>query len=246
MSEPRFRRTGYPLNPSKTYEGSDPKLQALWDISLRTLENCMMETYMDCPYYEQLQFAMDTRLEAIYTYAVGGDTRLVKKALTDFHYGMQPEGLTTGKYPSAYLQILSTFSLHYIYMMQEYLEETGDLDFVREIACDADRILDYYDRHMGPDGLLRRLQFWNFVDWQDQWQKSAGAPEWSRKSGMNSARGQNFWTFTAPAVRKPRKARAPTVMPGRRSRCTCSAHNRAGAPPDEGIQSKTASQTPFR
>ncbi len=176
MQAPSFRKTGYPLSPTRSYAGQDPKLQALYEISLRTLENCMMETYMDCPYYEQLQFAMDTRLEALYTYAVGGDTRLAKKALLDFHYGMLPEGLTPGKYPSAYLQVLSTFSLHYIYMMAEYLEETKDLALIREIACDADRILDYYDRKIGAYGLVGRLTPWEFVDWQEDWAVLAGTP----------------------------------------------------------------------
>jgi len=39
------------------------------------------ETYMDCPYYEQLQFIMDTRLQMLFTYAVSRDARLAKKAL---------------------------------------------------------------------------------------------------------------------------------------------------------------------
>ena len=69
---------------------------------------------------------MDTRLEALFTYAVSTDAALARKALVDFHYGMQPKGLTTGKYPSVYLQILSTFSLHYIYMLREYLQQKQD------------------------------------------------------------------------------------------------------------------------
>lgn len=106
---PRYRQTGYPLETQAAVRSSAPWVEKLWTVCLRTLENCMMETYMDCPYYEQLQFAMDTRLEALFTYAVSADAALARKALIDFHYGMQPEGLTAGKYPSAYLQILSTY-----------------------------------------------------------------------------------------------------------------------------------------
>lgn len=91
----------------------------------------MLKTYMDCLYYEQLQFAMDTRLEALYTYAVSPDVQLHRKALLDFHYGMLPDGLTPGKYPSAYLQVLSTFSQHYVMMLWEYYVQTGDASTVR-------------------------------------------------------------------------------------------------------------------
>lgn len=173
---PGFRRTGYPLKIETSIHSSSPWVERLWDICVRTLGNCMLETYMDCPYYEQLQFAMDTRLEALFTYVVTNDSALARKALIDFHYGMQPEGLTAGKYPSAYLQILSTFSLHYIYMLWEYYKQTGDKDTVRLCRGDIDRILDYYDSRIGEDGLVGRLEFWEFVDWHPSWDDCKGTP----------------------------------------------------------------------
>ena len=177
LEVPTFRKTGYPIKIESTIRSSQPWVERLWDICVRTLKNCMMETYMDCPYYEQLQFAMDTRLEALFTYAVTNDHALVRKALIDFHYGMLPEGLTYGKYPSVYIQVLSTFSLHYIYMLWEYYNQTGDMETVRICRGDVDRILDYYDARIGTDGLVGRLDFWEFVDWQDAWQDSAGIPK---------------------------------------------------------------------
>ena len=176
MLAPCFRRTGYPLETGSRVRSSAPWVGRLWDICVRTLGNCMLETYMDCPYYEQLQFAMDTRLEALFTYALSNDFRLARKALIDFHYGMQPEGLTAGKYPSAYLQVLSTFSQHYIYMLWEYYWQTGDRETVRICRGDVDRILDYFDGKIGEDGLVGRLEFWEFVDWQPDWAEFAGTP----------------------------------------------------------------------
>lgn len=173
---PTFRHTGYPLRSQTEVSSCTPWVGQLWDICLRTLENCMLETYMDCPYYEQLQFAMDTRLEALYTYIVTDDHALARKALIDFHYGMQPEGLTAGKYPSAYLQILSTFSLHYIMMLWEYFRKTEDTETLRLCRGDVDRILDYYDAHIGNDGLVGNLEFWQFVDWHPDWNATAGMP----------------------------------------------------------------------
>ena len=138
-------------------------------MSVRTLENCMMETYMDCPYYEQMQFPMDTRLQAMFTYCVSTDVRLARKALEDYHCSMIPEGLIHGKYPSAYPQIISTFSLHYIYMLREFYEQTGEAETVKKYLPDIDMILTYYDRKIGDDGLVGRLGYWEFVDWQPAW-----------------------------------------------------------------------------
>ncbi len=64
---PVYRRTGYPLIVESTVDSSTPWVKQLWDICLRTLQNCMLETYIDCPYYEQLQFIMDTRLQMLFT-----------------------------------------------------------------------------------------------------------------------------------------------------------------------------------
>lgn len=176
MSEPVFRRTGYPLQVESWVSSSVKWVGEVWDLCVRTLENCMTETYMDCPYYEQMQFPMDTRLQAIFNYAISTDARLAKKALKDYHYSMLPEGLIPGKYPSAYCQVISTFSLHYIYMLLEYVEQTKDLETVRPYFPDIDLILGYYDRRIGTDGLVGRLGYWEFVDWQEAWKACAGIP----------------------------------------------------------------------
>ena len=175
---PKFRKTGYPLEVCSKVGSTEKWVKEVWDMCVRTLENCMMETYMDCPYYEQMQFPMDTRLQALFTYAVSGDTRMAKKALEDYHCSMLPCGLIPGKYPSAYLQVISTFSLHYIYMLKEYYWQTGDLKTVRSYFADMDRILDYYDSKIGEDGMVGRLGYWEFVDWQPAWgNTSCGMPE---------------------------------------------------------------------
>lgn len=173
---PEVIRTGYPLDVQARIASSDPKVAALWDICVRTLRNCMYETYMDCPFYEQLQYIMDTRLQVLFTYCVSHDIRLVKKALEDFHHSLRPDGLIQGRYPSAFTQIISTFSLHYIFMLEEYLRQTGDLATVKRYRSDVDSILEYYDRHIGQTGLVEHLGYWQFVDWQKAWETSAGIP----------------------------------------------------------------------
>lgn len=176
LYEPVFRKTGYPLEAESWVRSSQKWVEEVWEMCVHTLENCMMETYMDCPYYEQMQFPMDTRLQAMFHYIVSTDASLAKKALEDFHCSMIPEGLIQGKYPSSYCQVISTFSLHYIYMLEEYYKQTGDLGTVKQYFPDIDSILGYYDRKIGENGLVGRLGFWEFVDWQEAWKESGGMP----------------------------------------------------------------------
>ena len=173
---PQFAETGYPLHIKTEINSSVSWVKNVWDMCVNTLKRCMNETYMDCPYYEQMQFPMDTRLQALYTYICSGDTRLAKKALKDFHYSMTPDGLIQGKYPCSHTQIISTFSLHYIFILKEYYMQTKDLEILKRYRPDVDLILDYYDRKM-KNGLIQNLGYWEFVDWQDEWAEQNGAPE---------------------------------------------------------------------
>lgn len=113
---------------------------------------------------------VDTALARVETFAKA------KKALQDFHDSILPMGLVQGHAPSAPKQIISTFSLHYIFLLHEYWQRTGDLDLLQQYRTDVDRILDYFDRHIGPSGLVEGLGYWDFVDWQDAWVDNAGRP----------------------------------------------------------------------
>ena len=63
-----YQETGYPLEVSTSVKTSDESLSDIWEISEKTLRRCMHETYEDCPYYEQLQYVMDSRTQILYTY----------------------------------------------------------------------------------------------------------------------------------------------------------------------------------
>lgn len=185
LKAPIYKKTSYPLVNESWVKSSAAWIEDVWKLCVRTLENCMMETYMDCPYYEQMQFPMDTRLQAMFNYAVSKDVRLARKALKDYHYALLPIGLIPGKYPSAYCQIISTFSLHYIYMLHEYYIQTKDVETIKEYRTDVDIILSYYDRRIGEDGLVGNLDYWEFVDWQKAWTDNFGVPA-ARKHGPST------------------------------------------------------------
>lgn len=174
---PKFVRTGYPILAETKLHSSADWVEPLFTMCERTLKSCMMETYMDSPHYEQMQYPMDSRLQILFNYVLSGDTGLVKKAVRDFHDSILPMGLMPGKAPTAYLQIISTFSLHYIFILWEYYEQTADAALLRQYRSDLDRILDYYDSRLDKEyGLVGWLGYWPFVDWQKEWNRQAGVP----------------------------------------------------------------------
>ncbi len=124
--------TGYPLEMKASFNSSDPSLQDIWNVGWRTARLCAGEVYFDCPYYEQLQYTGDTRIQALISLYVSGDGRLMRKAITDFYHSRTPEGLTQGRYPSNRLQIIPPFSLFWVSMVYDYWMHRRDDAFVQQ------------------------------------------------------------------------------------------------------------------
>ena len=113
----------YPFEQRALFDPGDANLQRdlkrIWEIGWRTARLDAHETYMDTPYYEQLQYIGDTRIQALISYAVTGDDRLARQAITAFANSHIPEGLTQSRYPSSVEQIIPPFSLYWIGMLDD-------------------------------------------------------------------------------------------------------------------------------
>lgn len=178
-----YRETGYPLDVKTSVHASDPAFAPIWDISVRTLERCMHETYFDCPFYEQLQYAMDTRSEILYTYCVSGDDRLARQAMEAFRRSQRPDGMTNSDAPTFKSNVIPSFSIYYLSMVHDHMMYFGDRDLVKEHLPAIDAVLSHFDRHLMENGLvghlggpLMRERYWSFIDWTPQWGNNAGVP----------------------------------------------------------------------
>jgi alpha-L-rhamnosidase len=160
--------TGYPFERKASFSSSDPSLQAIWDVGWRTARLCAGETYYDCPYYEQLQYEADTRIQCLISLYQTGDDRLMRKALLDFYHSRFPEGLTQGRYPSSRFQVIPPFSLWWIVMIHDYWMLRKDDAFVGQFLPAVRGVLDWFDGHVDTTmGMLGPMPWWGFVDWAD-------------------------------------------------------------------------------
>lgn len=171
-----YRRNGYPLAVDGHFECSDADLNKLWGLSLRTLKNCMHETYEDCPYYEQLQYTMDTRLQMVFTYNLSTDDRLARRAIHDFHSSQLPSGMLQCRYPSMLPQVIPSFSLYWIFMLADHYRHFGNLLLVERYYPTMLGVLGWFERLMTDEDMIGVTPpvYWSFIDWVDGW--SNGVP----------------------------------------------------------------------
>ena len=167
--------TAYPFTQRGHFTSDLPWLADMWTMNWNGARIGAFETYMDTPYYEQLQYIGDTRLQALISLYVAGDDRLVRQAITHFDDSRIPEGITASRYPSELRQLIPPFSLVHVAMVHDYHMHRDDARFIRRNLAGIRGILDWYDRFVDDTHLLGPMPYWNFVDWADRWPRGVPA-----------------------------------------------------------------------
>jgi hypothetical protein len=178
--------SAYPLRENAVFDSDQPGLKKIWNVGWRTARLCANETYFDCPYYEQLQYIGDTRIQSLISLYVSGDDRLVRCALSDFNESIFYEGLTRSRYPSANPQIIPPFSLYWVDMVNDYWTLRDDPEFIKSFLPGIEGVLGWFTRRIDREtGMLGRVEYWNFVDWAIEW-------PWSIEKGIGGVPAGGF------------------------------------------------------
>ena len=190
--------TAYPLKEVGSFESDNENLKKIWNVGWRTARLCANETYYDCPYYEQLQYVGDTRIQAFISLYVAGDDRLIRNALLDYKESIIHEGLTQSRYPSASPQIIPPFSLYWVDMVHDYWTLRDDPEFIKGFLSGIDQVLGWFATRIDQKtGMLGKIEYWNFVDWAIEWpwiseNRIGGVPEGGRVDGNSSILTMQF------------------------------------------------------
>jgi len=163
------RFTAYPYRITASFASSDPLLNRIWPVALNTMRLCAHETFEDGPHYEQMQYAGDSMITSLLALLTSGDPRLSRQELHHFDWSRLSDGLTQSRYPSRLVQVIPSWSLHWITTARDYLLFSGDAHAVREIWPGVRSVLDWFRRHTDASGLPAALPYWNITDWCAWW-----------------------------------------------------------------------------
>ena len=158
----------------------------IWELCLRTLELCMMEHYVDCPWREQCLFVFDARTPILpgYDGFAGGNAAYARANLLLMSRDRREDNLLSICFPCGDDLVIPSFSLYYFIAVREYFAHTGDVGLLREVFPKLQSVLSAFLSNI-REGLVMRfggVNRWNFYDWSPGLdgalrQEDGGAPD---------------------------------------------------------------------
>jgi len=161
----QLQETRFPVENEGDFGCSDPQLDEVIAVAVRGIQMCAHETYMDCPYYEQLMYVGDTRLQMLTAYVMSPEDRLNQRGIALFDWSRRETGFVLERYPSAPLQLSATFSMIWVLMVRDQAWWRDDPVFVRDCLKGVRCLLEEFKAHQGTQALLPALPGWSFMDW---------------------------------------------------------------------------------
>lgn len=163
-------RTGFPLTPTAKFNSSDTTLAPVIELSERGLRACMHDIFVDCPYYEQMMYVADTRIQMLLSYVFAGDDRLARHGMELFDLSRGRTGYPTMRYPSGERQESTTFAMIWPWMLHDFALWRDDLPWLRQRLPGLRALLEALQTETDDRGLLAKPPGWLFADWVPGWE----------------------------------------------------------------------------
>lgn len=153
----------------KPFQAESELDQKIYDLCLRTLQLCMMEHYVDCPWREQCLYAFDSRNQILCGYYAfeDGNVDYARANLSLMNKDRRDDGLLAITYPCGIDLTIPSFSLYYTLSVKEYIEYSGDISLAKEAYP---KMIEYFNTFLNnrQNGLVCKFEginHWNFYDW---------------------------------------------------------------------------------
>ena len=177
----------YPLACETAFASpDDPALADVQRIAVRTMQMCSHEMLFDCPFYEQLMYPGDTRVQLNVLSSMTSDDALIRRAIEIFDLGRRDDGSVPFNFPSRKVQEGAAYTLCYLGMYPDYMMYHTDRDWLRARLPGMRDTLSGFELYARADGLIANLPGWTFMDWVPRKGWEGGWAPGSRDGGANA------------------------------------------------------------
>jgi hypothetical protein len=151
-----------------SFECSDPLLNEIHAVGLRTVDLCALDAYVDCPTREQRAWTGDSVVHQMVDLVANPDWSMAR-----WHPQLaaepRPDGMLAMAPASDFAADDRTFvpdwALHWVRSVHNLYRYTGDRDLIAELLPVASRVLRWFEAFLGGDGLLHDVSGWVLLDW---------------------------------------------------------------------------------
>jgi hypothetical protein len=176
------RMATYPVAQVGHFACSDETLNKIWEVGAYTVRLCMLDTYVDCPTYEQVYWVGDARNSALVNAVAYGAfdltdrcVRLTGQSLSAELKSVKPPFLeamrthiTTSHVVSGWFDEIPMWTFLWVWMASEQYTLTGDRAALADYYADVRECLRRCATFLSPRDLLDIPEVWNLVDWAAQ------------------------------------------------------------------------------
>jgi hypothetical protein len=164
----RVRDRHRPRPAGASFACSDPLLEQVYEVGLRTVDLCALDAYVDCPTREQRAWTGDSVVHQMVDLVANPD-----RSMAIWHPQLaaspRPDGMLAMAVASDFEADDRTFvpdwSLHWVRSGHNLMRWVGDEEVVADLLPVAERTLRWFEAFLGDDGLLHDVTGWSLIDW---------------------------------------------------------------------------------
>jgi alpha-L-rhamnosidase len=170
----------YPVEARGHFACSDTTLNKIWEVGAYTVQLCMLDTYVDCPAYEQVYWVGDARNSALVNAVAFGAYDLTERCIRLTGQSLAREldqvkpphlqrpHITTSHVVSGWFDEIPMWTFLWVWMAWEQFWHTGDRDALADYYADVRECLRRSEGFLTARDLLDIPDVWNLVDWAAQ------------------------------------------------------------------------------
>jgi alpha-L-rhamnosidase len=157
-----------PRPDGATFACSDPLLEQIYAVGLRTVDLCSLDAYVDCPTREQRAWTGDSVVHQMVDLIANPDWSMARWH-PQLAAAPRADGMLAMAAASDFAlddrMFIPDWSLHWVRSVHNLWLYTGDAELVAELLPVAERTLRWFESHLGGDGLLHDVSGWVLLDW---------------------------------------------------------------------------------
>lgn len=149
---------------------SEPKIEKIYDASLRTWRQNAFDIYFDCPGRERAGWLCDSYFMGLAEQSFFGSRETERQFLENillYDGSSLPKGMLPMCYPSDQKDgtFIPQWALLFVLELREYLRFYPDDELLGRAKPKLLALLDYFQNFENEYGLLENLEGWSFIEW---------------------------------------------------------------------------------